>query len=79
MRDRRAFILGGFATLAAPLAVHAQPTANVRVIGFLGPPPSAGGLLQAFQQGLRDLGYVEGHNIRIEYRFTDVALLRTGS
>jgi putative ABC transport system substrate-binding protein len=30
--------------------------------------------VQAFQQGLRDLGYVEGQNIRIEYRYTDVAL-----
>src|SRR6266545_1159335 len=59
------------ALLAAPLAVEAQPTRNVHTIGFLGPPPSAGGLVQAFQQGLRDLGYVEGQNIRIEYRYTD--------
>ena len=29
--------------------------------------------MQAFQQGLRDLGYVEGQNIKIEYRYTDVA------
>src|SRR5215831_12380118 len=47
---------------------------SVRTIGFLGPPPSAGGLVQAFQQSLRDLGYIEGHNIRIEYRYTDAAL-----
>jgi ABC-type uncharacterized transport system substrate-binding protein len=46
----------------------------LRTIGFLGPPPSAGGLVQAFQQSLRDLGYIEGKNIRIEYRYTDVAL-----
>jgi putative ABC transport system substrate-binding protein len=59
----------------APIAVaEAQPTGNVHTIGFLGPPPSAGGLVQAFQQGLRELGYVEGQNIRIEYRYTDVAL-----
>ncbi len=57
-----------------PLATQAQPKRNVRTIGFLGPPPSAGGLVQAFQQGLRDLGYVEGQNIRIEYRYTDVPL-----
>jgi putative tryptophan/tyrosine transport system substrate-binding protein len=43
-------------------------------IGFLGPPPSTGGLLQAFQEGLRDLGYVEGRNVRVEYRYTDVPL-----
>jgi ABC-type uncharacterized transport system substrate-binding protein len=69
--DRRTFIgtlTGGF------LAAEAQPARNVRAVGFLGPPPSAGGLVQAFQQGLRDLGYVEGQNIRIEYRYTDVAL-----
>jgi putative ABC transport system substrate-binding protein len=62
------------ALLAAPLAAEAQPTRTVHTIAFLGPPPSAGGLVQAFQQGLRDLGYVEGQNIRIEYRYTDVAL-----
>jgi ABC-type uncharacterized transport system substrate-binding protein len=63
-----------FSLLAAPLAAVAQPTRNVRTVGFFGPPPSVGGLVQAFQQGLHDLGYVEGQNIRIEYRYTDVAL-----
>jgi putative ABC transport system substrate-binding protein len=72
--DRRACIVGALGLLAAPLAGEAQPTGNVRTIGFLGPPPSAGGLVQAFQQSLRELGYVEGQNIRIEYRYTDVAL-----
>jgi len=62
------------ALVAAPLAAEAQQTRNVRTIGFLGPPPSAGGLVQGFQQGLRELGYIEGQNIRIEYRYTDVAL-----
>jgi len=75
LTDRRSFLstltLGFF---AAPLAAEAQPTRNVRTVGFFGPPPSAGGLVQAFQQGLHDLGYVEGQNIRIEYRYTDVAL-----
>jgi putative tryptophan/tyrosine transport system substrate-binding protein len=58
----------------APLAVEVQATRNVHTIGFLGPPLSAGGLVQGFLQGLRDLGYIEGQNIRIEYRYTDVAL-----
>ena len=62
-----------FSVVAPPLTAEAQP-ARLRTIGFLGPPPSAGGLVQAFQQGLRDLGYEEGRNIRIEYRYTDVAL-----
>jgi len=72
---RRAFIAGtGAVLLATLLTADAQPTRNVPVIGFLGPPSSAGGLVEAFQQGLRDLGYVEGQNIRIEYRYTNVAL-----
>jgi putative ABC transport system substrate-binding protein len=62
--------LGLFAALSH--ATAQMP--SLRTIGFLGPPPSAGGLVQAFQQSLRDLGYIEGQNIRIEYRYTDVAL-----
>ncbi len=75
MIDRRAVIsCAPLSLLSAPLAAQAQSARNVRTVGFLGPPPSAGGLVQAFQQGLRDLGYVEGQNIKIEYRYTDVAL-----
>jgi putative ABC transport system substrate-binding protein len=54
----------------APLAAEAQSAGNARRIGYLGPPPSTGGLLEAFQQGLRELGYIEGRNIIIEYRYT---------
>ncbi len=75
MIDRRTFLAGtGTVPLVAPLAAEAQQAGNLRTIGFLGPPPSAGGLVQAFQDGLHDFGYVEGRNIRIEYRYTDVAL-----
>ncbi len=79
---RQEFRIGSTATpivalvlgiLAVPLAAEGQQT-RLRTIGFFGPPPSAGGLVQAFQQGLRDLGYEEGRNLRIEYRYTDVAL-----
>jgi putative tryptophan/tyrosine transport system substrate-binding protein len=63
----------GLSLFAAPSVAGAQMP-SLRTIGFLGPPPSAGGLVQAFQQSLRDLGYIEGKNIRIEYRYTDVAL-----
>jgi putative tryptophan/tyrosine transport system substrate-binding protein len=63
----------GLSLFAAPSDAGAQ-TPSLRTIGFLGPPPSAGGLVQAFQRSLRDLGYIEGQNIRIEYRYTDVAL-----
>ena len=75
MMDRRAFITAMTGSLlVAPLAARGQQQGNVRTIAFFGPPPSAGGLVQAFQQGLRELGYVEGQNIKIEYRYTDLAL-----
>jgi ABC-type uncharacterized transport system substrate-binding protein len=52
----------------APLAVEAQQaTANVARIGMLADATSPH-LLEAFLQGLRDLGYVEGRNLVIEYR-----------
>ena len=74
--DRRGFIgaiTGAF--LAAPLAVSAQQNAKVFVIGILAnvrPTYSEGPRLWgAFIEGLRELGYVEGKNIRIEWRISD--------
>ena len=73
--DRRTFITHvAFGLVAEPLASHAQPAGNIRRIGYLaaGPWPSdtAGiTVLQAFRQGLRELGWVEGQNIVIDYRF----------
>jgi putative ABC transport system substrate-binding protein len=69
--DRRTFISGiTVGLLAAPLAGEAQQAAGkVWTIGFLGAPLSVvGSLFQAFEQRLRDLGYVKGRNIEIEYR-----------
>jgi len=68
--DRRSFI-GTVAAglLAAPRAVTAQQVAKVARLGILAlnraPNPH---LREAFLQGLRDLGYVEGRNVVIEYR-----------
>ncbi len=73
MTTRRAFIgtLAG-ALLAAPLASEAQQAAKVPRIGYLAPNLAAGPLgREAFRQGLRDLGYVEGRNLVIEYRDAD--------
>ncbi len=68
--DRRVFLTSlGAGLLAAPLAAEAQQAAKVARIGYL-----AGSLAafpqprEAFIQGLRDLGYVEGRNLVIEYR-----------
>jgi putative tryptophan/tyrosine transport system substrate-binding protein len=69
---RRRFLALSTATSAAwPRIAEAQQ--EVRRVAFFGPPQSAGGLVQAFQQGLRELGYVEGQNIKIDYRYTDLA------
>jgi putative ABC transport system substrate-binding protein len=56
--------------LAAPLAASAQqPPGKTARIGFLGDVPPF--LDEAFRQGLRELGYVEGQNIAIEYRSSE--------
>jgi putative ABC transport system substrate-binding protein len=67
---RRTFISGiTFGLLAAPLAAEAQQAAKVARLGFLALNPAANPHLhEAFRQGLRDLGYVEGRNLVIEYR-----------
>jgi putative ABC transport system substrate-binding protein len=55
--------------LAAPLAAEAQQAAKVARVGYLAGSLAGGPHLpEAFLQGLRDLGYVEGRNVVIEYR-----------
>ena len=78
----RAVLAAGFAIalFAAPLAVDAQQPSKVPRIGWLG----SGSLefaitrqtVDAFRQGLRERGYVEGQNIVIEYRFAEGKLDR---
>jgi putative tryptophan/tyrosine transport system substrate-binding protein len=71
--DRRRFLLTSLAgALATPLAVEAQQTGKVARIGWLGNSPATSPhLREAFRQGLRDLDYVEGRNLVIEYRFAE--------
>lgn len=68
--NRRAFLstLGGL--LALPLAAEAQPASRVPRIGYLALNLTAGdpSPREAFLQGLRELGYVEGKNLLIENR-----------
>jgi putative ABC transport system substrate-binding protein len=80
--QRREFItlLGGATTGAAicPLAARAQKGAKVPRIGYLGysSPPLERHLVEAFQQGLRSIGYVDGQNVAIEYRSAEGKLER---
>jgi putative tryptophan/tyrosine transport system substrate-binding protein len=65
--ERRRFIeviAGGI--VAAPRASEAQQAAKVARIGYLTSTANPH-LREAFRQGLRDLGYVEGRNVVIEY------------
>jgi putative ABC transport system substrate-binding protein len=71
--ERRAFIAGTLALLAAPLAVEAQPQEKVYRIGMLErtSPAINAANVDGFRRGLHELGYVEGKNFVIEYRSAD--------
>jgi putative ABC transport system substrate-binding protein len=67
-------VVGGLVTLIlsllmAPLASDAQPAGKVWRIGYL--IAGTGRISEAFREGLRELGYVEGQNIAFEYREAD--------
>ena len=75
MIQRRDFItLISGAAAAWPLAARAQQVKKVSKIGYLSPGSASPGPLayhDEFQRGLRELGYIEGQNIFIEYRFAE--------
>ena len=70
---RREFIVGVGAAAAWPLAARAQQAAKLPTIGFLvaGTPSSHGQWVAAFVQRLRELGWIEGRTITIEYRWAE--------
>ena len=75
MRRREFITLLGGAAAAWPLAAYAQPTDRVRRVGVLmtqaADDPEVRARLNAFRQSLQKLGWIEGRNIRIEYRYAE--------
>lgn len=70
MPTRRAVIRSlGAAVLCGPGAATAQ--SKIPRIGVLRPTSASNPYTESFRQGLRDLGYVEGRTIHIEYRYSD--------
>jgi len=76
--SRRQFLAAGLGTFMGPLIAEAQRPAGVSRIGFLTVArlSSNTSRTEAFRQGLRNLGYVEGQNIVVEWRSADETLNR---
>ena len=71
MIDRRTFIgtlAGGL--LASPFTTFAQQTTKLPRVGYLGNVESSP-LLEGFRQGMRELGYVDGRNVTMEWRWSE--------
>jgi putative ABC transport system substrate-binding protein len=77
MRRREFITLLGGAAATWPLAAHAQqqpqPQDPMPMIGWLGSfsPETSRHLVTTFHQGLKEIGYVEGQNVSIEYRWAN--------
>ena len=72
MRRREFITLLSSAAVAWPLAASAEQP-RFPVVGFLssGSPAERMMLVEAFRQGLADMGYIEGRNVKIEYRWAE--------
>jgi putative ABC transport system substrate-binding protein len=73
MERRRFMALMAGGILAAPRAAEAQQPRKVWRVGLLSSASSSAGMarLEAFKHGLRELGYLEGQNLAIEYRWAE--------
>jgi ABC-type uncharacterized transport system substrate-binding protein len=72
--NRRVFVAGLGAVLAAPLAAGAQQAGKTARVGLLMLPPHSGvggAYVQALREGLHELGYVEGRNLLLEIRWAE--------
>jgi putative ABC transport system substrate-binding protein len=70
---RRQFVLGAGALLVMPATAHGQRAGKVYRIGVLGTtsPKSHGAFVDAFREGLRERGYLEGKTVLLEYRWAE--------
>jgi putative ABC transport system substrate-binding protein len=73
MKRRQFITLVGGATVALPLTASAQQPTKLPTIGFLGASTSSfeGQWIAAFVQRLRELGWIEGRTVAIEYRWAE--------
>jgi putative ABC transport system substrate-binding protein len=73
VRRRELVALLGGAAIIWPLAARAQQSPKLPTIGFLGPNTSSidSPRVGAFVQRLRELGWIEGLNVAIEYRWAE--------
>jgi ABC-type uncharacterized transport system substrate-binding protein len=73
MPRRRMRLLLALAISLAPIAATAQRPGHIPRLGVLDPSPQQrpAPCLPAFQQGLHDLGYVEGQNVLVDYRYAE--------
>src|SRR5215213_1893120 len=69
MRRRKFIALLGGTAIVWPYVVIAQQTDRMRKIGVLANEPWSA--IDGLRQGLRELGYIEGHNLRLEYRYAE--------
>src|SRR6266516_3581825 len=71
MKHRAFITLLGSAAVMLPFAAQAQPADRRRLVGYLieTTKEAQASRAAAFLEGMRDLGYVEGQNIEIAYRF----------
>ena len=72
MRRREFITLLGSASAVWPLAAHAQTSRRLGILALQSPQSAeARGFFEAFSQGLKEHGWIEGQNVSVEYRFAE--------